>query len=66
MSVSEEGTKHMEIGKHRAGQVWVDVLGWHKDEVTIGEDGWADFKCPDHSVSIWVWKEANGLEEFKK
>ena len=56
----------MEIGKHRAGQVWVDVLGWHKEEVTIGEDGWADFKCPDHSVSIWVWKEANGLEEFKK
>ncbi|KAH8827374.1 putative alpha-amylase [Flagelloscypha sp. PMI_526] len=39
--------KHMEIGKGHAGEVWTDILGWKQGEVTIGEDGWADFGCPD-------------------
>lgn len=33
-------------GQGHAGEKWTDCLGWHQDEVTIGDDGWADFKCP--------------------
>lgn len=25
--------------------MWTDVLHWHEGEVTIAEDGWADFSC---------------------
>lgn len=32
--------------QEHAGEVWTDVLHWQEGEVTIGEDGWADFKCP--------------------
>lgn len=56
----------MEVGKEHAGEVWTDVLGWHQGEVTIDENGWADFKCCAHSVSIWTKKDARGREEFGK
>ncbi|KAJ9114591.1 hypothetical protein QFC20_001465 [Naganishia adeliensis] len=61
-----EGVKRMEVGKEHAGEVWTDVLGWHTGEVTIGEDGWAEFRCPAESVSIWVKKDAQGRDEFSK
>jgi alpha-amylase len=56
----------MEVGVEHKGEVWTDVLGWHQDEVTIGDDGWADFRCPARSVSIWVKKDARFREEFNK
>lgn len=58
--------KRMEVGTEHKGEVWTDVLGWHQDEVTIGDDGWADFRCPARSVSIWVKKDAKMREEFNK
>jgi alpha-amylase len=58
--------KRMEVGANHKGEVWTDVLGWYKDEITIGEEGWADFRCPAHSVSIWTKKDARGREEFTK
>ncbi|KAJ9108076.1 hypothetical protein QFC19_002541 [Naganishia cerealis] len=61
-----EGVKTMEVGKEHAGEVWTDVLGWHTGEVTIGEDGRAEFRCPAESVSIWVNKDAHGRDEFSK
>ncbi|CAO1636433.1 unnamed protein product [Sympodiomycopsis kandeliae] len=61
-----EGVKRMEVGKDKAGQVYVDALGWQPDaEVTIGDDGWADFKSPAHSVGIWVRKDAQELKHFQ-
>ncbi|KAK9460987.1 glycoside hydrolase superfamily [Lipomyces oligophaga] len=66
LSNAGEGTKHMCVGAEHAGEIWTDVLGWSKEEVTIGEDGFADFKCPATSVSIWVNKEADGRNEFGK
>ncbi|ORX40476.1 putative alpha-amylase [Kockovaella imperatae] len=63
---TDEGTKHCEVGKEHAGEKWTDVLGWHQGEVTIGEDGWADFSCPAESLSIWAKVDAKGREEFKK
>ncbi|KAJ3899733.1 alpha-amylase [Lentinula edodes] len=61
-----EGFKRMEVGKEHANEKWTDVLGWHKGEVIIGEDGWAEFMCSAQSVSVWVKKDAPGREEFRK
>lgn len=61
-----EGTKRMEVGALHAGEVWTDVLGWSQGEVTIGEDGFGEFKSPAHSVSIWVKKDAEGRDKFSK
>lgn len=61
---TEEGTKHMEIGKEHAGEVWTDLLGWSQGEVKINDDGWADFRAPASSVSIWTNKDAKGRDDF--
>lgn len=26
--------------------------------------GWADFKCPAHSVSVWAKKDSKARDEF--
>jgi alpha-amylase len=54
----------MEVGTQHKGEIWTDVLGWHQEEVTIGEDGWAEFCCPARSVSIWAKKNAHGRQEL--
>ena len=51
-----EGTKAMQVGK--AGEKWVDALGWREGEVTINGDGWGDFTCHPSSCSIWVPAQA--------
>ncbi|KAG8864525.1 hypothetical protein FRB96_005028 [Tulasnella sp. 330] len=52
-----DGHKHMEVGKDHAGEKWMDILGWYEGEVTIGEDGWADFSCHARSLSVWINKD---------
>jgi alpha-amylase len=54
----------MEVGAEHKGEVWSDVLGWHQQDVTIGEDGWAEFRCSARSVSVWTKKDARGRDEF--
>jgi len=61
-----EGSKVMDVGKEHAGEIWSDVLGWHSGEVTIGEDGKAEFHCSGMSVSIYTSKDANGRAQFGK
>lgn len=62
-----EGTKRMEVGKERAGKVYVEALGWMQGvEITVGDDGWAEFRSPAHSVGIWVPKDAARLSEMGK
>lgn len=61
-----EGQKRVDVGKEHAGEKWTDVLGWHQGEVTIGDDGWADFFSPPQSISIWTKTDARGRDEFKK
>lgn len=56
----DEGTKRMEVGKEHAGEKWTDLLGWHTGKIVIGEDGWADFKCPARSLSVWTKEGARG------
>nr|AFX74688.1 alpha amylase [Glaciozyma antarctica] len=63
---SEEGEKRMQVPDGHAGEEWTDVLGWSQGTVTIGEDGWADFRSPPRSVSVWANVKARGREEFGK
>ncbi|KPV71753.1 glycoside hydrolase family 13 protein [Rhodotorula graminis WP1] len=62
------GEKRMQLegGDKHKGEVWVDLLGWFQGEVTIEDDGWATFGCPEQSVSIWTKKDARGKEAFAK
>lgn len=66
MCTGSEGTKRMKVGEEHANEKWTDLLEWHKDEVIIGSDGYAEFRCPAGSVSIWASVNARGREEFKK
>ncbi|MBD1393053.1 alpha-amylase [Mucilaginibacter glaciei] len=56
LSNGDEGSKTMEIGKAHAGKVFVDYLSKHDAEVTVNEDGWAEFFTRAGSVSVWALK----------
>ncbi|KAK3939238.1 alpha-amylase [Diplogelasinospora grovesii] len=64
MSNAGPGNKRMHVGEMHAGEIWTDVLGWSGREITIGEDGSAEFVCGQTSVSIWVNKDAKDRERF--
>jgi len=66
MSNAGPGTKRMHVGELHAGEVWTDVLGWDHSEIVIGNDGFAEFRCGQTSVSIWVNKKAEGRERFSE
>jgi alpha-amylase len=57
LSNGEEGSKNMEIGKGHAGKVFTDATGGRKEEITVNEEGWAEFFCNAGGVSIWVMKQ---------
>ena len=38
------------------GQVFIDALGNRDEEITVGENGWADFTVKAGSVSVWIPK----------
>lgn len=54
LSNGEQGYKRMEMGAQFAGKRMVDALGHIKEEIIVGDDGWADFSCDAGSVSVWV------------
>lgn len=51
------GTKHMQVGPRHANQVFVDITGNRQEEITLDEQGAAEFLVNDGSVSVWVNKE---------
>lgn len=57
ISNGEAGTKHMEVGAKFAGKIFVDYLNKVGGEITINEDGWAEFKVQGGSVSVWALKK---------
>ena len=56
MSNGDKGHKDMKIGQRHAGKTFIDALGKCKHEVTVNEEGWAQFECEERSVSVWVLK----------
>lgn len=57
ISNGDEGIKRMNVGKQRAGQVWVDLTNTRKDRITIENDGFAVFPVNGGSVSVWAQPE---------
>ena len=54
LSDGEAGCRRMEMGAAHAGETFYDALGNCSDPVTIGEDGFGDFRTESRNVSIWV------------
>lgn len=53
----EPGSKVMNVGEHRKGQVWREFTGNIKDEVTIDEQGNGNFLVEGGNLAVWVKKE---------
>ncbi|KAF2665293.1 thermostable alpha-amylase [Microthyrium microscopicum] len=64
MSNAGPGQRRMFVGELHAGEKWTDVLGWEQGEIEIGSDGFAEFRCPGVSVSVWVNSKAEGRDKF--
>ena len=54
LSNAEGGTKRMKMGRRYAGEHFHDALGNCPEPVTIGADGWGEFRCEGGSVSVWM------------
>jgi alpha-amylase len=52
LSNGDEGFKTMETTK--PNQTYQDVTGHIADKITTDDNGWAEFRCPPGSVSVWV------------
>ncbi|HHT45330.1 MAG TPA: alpha-amylase [Fastidiosipila sp.] len=52
---AENGT-YIALGADRAGQTWIDMTGNRGEELTLDEEGGADFLVNGGSVSVWVEK----------
>jgi alpha-amylase len=52
--------KSMEVGTHRSGERWVDVLGWNEDAV-VDEHGSGQFVIQPGRVGVWVAEGAPGM-----
>ena len=46
----------IELGKERAGEVWHEVTGSGYEDITIDEEGNADFKVEPEKISVWIRK----------
>lgn len=57
LSNGDPGNKHMYVGLHHAGKVFVDALQNEMEEITIDPNGEAEFYCPGGAVSVWVEKD---------
>lgn len=57
LSNGEEGKKAMEAGKHFSGRIFIDLLQGRPEEITIDENGWAEFTVNAGSVAVWVLKK---------
>ncbi|WP_053363273.1 alpha-amylase [Bacillus sp. FJAT-27251] len=55
ISNGDEGEKKMFVGEAKAGESWIDLTGSRKEQITIDEDGYADFPVNGSSVSVWAF-----------
>lgn len=54
----------MLVGKHRAGEVWTDVLDFEERAVKIDGEGFGEFTCLRNGMACFVHREAAGRERF--
>lgn len=56
----------MFVGELHAGERWTDILAWWKEGITIGDDGFGEFRCHPTSVSVFVNERAEGRHGLGK
>lgn len=56
LSNGDAGIKNMEMGTKFSGQIFIDLLENVQEEITIDENGFANFICNPGSVSVWIKK----------
>ena len=56
ISTAGDGYKRMYVENQNVGKIYIDALGNCQEEITIEEDGCANFNVKEKSVSIWVKK----------
>ena len=52
ISTAGDGYKRMYVGNQNVGEIYIDALGNCQEEITIEEDGCANFNVKEKSVSI--------------
>lgn len=56
MSDGPAGSKWMEVGKRHT--VFRDLTGHIREPITTNGDGWAEWRCPGGSLSVWIEEAA--------
>ena len=56
VSNGDDGDKQMYVGEHHKGEVWKEITGSIKDEITIGDDGNALFTVKGGKIAVWIKK----------
>ncbi len=56
ISNSEAGNKVMNVGENRKGEVWHEITGQIKDEITIDDQGNGNFPVNAAKLAVWVKK----------
>ena len=59
------GDKRMYVGEKFAGTQFYDCTGNRPETIKIEEDGFADFKVADGSVSVWIKKPGAAFTKLK-
>ncbi|KFN92094.1 cytoplasmic alpha-amylase [Tetragenococcus muriaticus PMC-11-5] len=57
ISIGDENQKEMNVGDLHAGETYIDIIGYRKEEIIIDENGSAVFTVDARSISVWVPKE---------
>lgn len=55
LSNSDAGSKWMEVGQ--PNQVYRDLTEHIQETIQTNDEGWAEFRCPAGSISVWVPRE---------
>lgn len=61
ISNGEDGSKMMNIGTHRSGEVWHDLTGNVEYDILIDKYGYGAFAVKEDRFSVWV-KKSNGCK----
>lgn len=57
ISTDDMATLRMFVGEDQAGRIYHDLTGASPAEITIDQDGWADFEAGPGDVSCWAEKD---------
>jgi alpha-amylase len=55
----QEGAKRMNMGKQHAGRKMIECCGHRNEQITLDENGEADFPVNGGSVSVWIFEGAS-------